>query len=132
MKTKIMLALSLILLLAVTSGYGQPVHQSSITVKIDFPFNVSGKVLPAGVYEFVRDDRAGVFRVTGEGKHQTLAPILTRIAGETHTSPQDAHLMFDVVGDTNLLSEIWIPGDDGYVMLATKEKHGHKVINVKY
>jgi hypothetical protein len=40
--------------------------------------------------------------------------------------------VLDVVGDTDSLSEIWIPGDDGYLMPATKEKHGHKVIIVKY
>jgi hypothetical protein len=131
-KTKIMLALSLILLAAVTIGYGQPVHKSSIKVKIDFPFTVNGKALPAGVYEFVREERMEVFRVAGEGDSNTLAPILTRIAGEMHATPQDAHLVFDVIGDTNFLSEIWIPGDDGYVMLAPKDKHGHRVINVKY
>ncbi len=99
MKTKIMLTVSLIALLAVTSGYGQ--QWSSLKVKIDFPFTVEGKVLPAGEYEFVRDNSAPVFRVTDGAKNGTLAPILTRIAGAMHTTPQDAHLVFDVVGDTH-------------------------------
>jgi hypothetical protein len=131
-KTKIMLTAGLIALLAVMSGYGQQSGQPSLKAKIDFPFTVEGQVLPAGQYEFVRDNKALVFRVQGEGKNYTLAPILTRIAGEMHTTPQDAHLVFDVVGDTHLLSEIWIPAEDGYLMLATKGQHGHKVINVKY
>lgn len=126
-KTKIMLTVSLIALLGMMSAYGQP---SSIKAKIDFPFTVEGKVLPAGQYEFVRDDAAQVFRVQGEGKTSALVPILTRLAGEMHTTPQDGHLVFDVVGETYLLSEIWIPAHDGYLLLATKGPHGHKVINV--
>jgi len=129
-KTKTVLALSF-LLAAAASGSAQPAHLSSITVKIDFTFTVNGQVLPPGVYEFARDDRAAAFNVIGEGKHRTVAPILTRITGETHTSPEDAHLVFDIVGDAAILSEIWIPGDDGYVMLAMKEIHRHKVINIK-
>jgi len=30
-----------------------------------------------------------------------------------------------------LLSEIWLPDEDGYVLLTTKEAHKHKVINAK-
>ena len=128
MKTKIMLTMSLIALLAVTSGYGQ---QSSVKAKIDFPFTVEGKVLPAGDYEFVRDTSALVFRVTSEGKDRALVPVVTRLAGETHTTMQDAHVVFDKVGDTCSLSEIWIPGEDGYMLLITKGKHEHKVVNVQ-
>lgn len=128
MRTKIMLTVGLMALLAVTSGYGQ---QSSLKAKIDFPFSVEGKVLPAGEYGFVRDMSAQVFRVTSEGKDKALAPIVTRLNGEIHNTPQDAHLVFDKVGDTYSLSEIWIPGEDGYVLLITKGEHEHKVINVK-
>jgi hypothetical protein len=129
MKTKIMVTMALMALLAVASAYGQP---SSIKVKIDFPFTVAGKALPAGQYEFVRDNTALTFRVQGEGKIGALASVLTRLAGEMHTTPQDAHLVFDVVGNTYLLSEIWIPAEDGYLLLATKGQHTHKVINVIY
>jgi hypothetical protein len=126
-KTKIMLTVSLMALLAVTSGYGQ---QFSLKAKIDFPFTVGSKVLPAGEYEFALDNSAEVFRVTGGGKNLTLASILTRTAGAMHTTPQDAHIVFDVVGDTHFLSEIWLPGADGYVLATTKGKHEHKVINI--
>jgi hypothetical protein len=129
MKTKIMLAMGLLLLLAVASGYGQT---SSVKAKIDFPFTVASKVFPAGEYEFRPDNSALTFRVQGEGKVGTMAPILTRLSGEMHTSPQDAHLVFDVVGNTYLLSEIWLSGQDGYLLLATKGPHTHKVINIIY
>jgi hypothetical protein len=129
LKTKIMLTMSLFALLVVTSGYGQ--QSLTVKAKIEFPFTVEGKVLPAGQYEFVRDNLAATFRVQGEGKIGALATILTRLAGEMHTTPQDAHLVFDKVGDTYLLSEIWFPTEDGYLLLATKGKHAHKVISIQ-
>jgi len=128
MKTKIMLTVSLIALLAVASGYGQ---QSTLKAKIDFPFTVEGKVLPAGQYDFVLEGMSAVFRVTDGDKNSVLAPFITRLAAEMHATPQDAHLVFDKVGDTYLLSEIWIPGEDGYLLLATKGPHTHKVINIQ-
>lgn len=129
MKTKILVTVGLFALLAVMSGYGQ---EPSIKAKIDFPFTVEGKALPAGQYSFMRDTEAPVFRVQGEGKADALATIVTRLSGEMHTTPQDAHLVFDVVGGTHILSEIWIPGEDGYMMHVEKGKHEHKVLNVKY
>jgi hypothetical protein len=131
-KIKIMLVLSLVALLAVTSGYGQTSPPSSIKVKLDFPFTVAGKALPAGEYSFTLDNTTLVFRVQGQGQIGSVAPILTRLAGEMHTTPQDAHLVFDVVGGTYLLSEIWIPSEDGFLLLSTKGAHTHKVVNVNY
>ena len=129
MKTKIMAAAGIFALLAGMSLYGQ---QPTINAKIDFSFTVEGKVLPPGQYEFRRDTEAKVFRVQGEGKNGALANILTRLAGDMHTTPQDSHLVFDVVDGTYMLSEIWYPGEDGYLVLATKGKHEHKVVNVEY
>ena len=135
MRTKILVTAGIFSLLAtllvVMYGYGQ--HQTpSIKASIDFPFTVEGKVLPAGQYEFVRDSLAEVFRIKGENKNAAVAEIITRLYAGTHRTPEDAHLVFDVVGDAYALSEIWIPGEDGYVMLITKGMHKHRVLNIKY
>ncbi len=129
MKVKILVTAGIFGLLAVMAAYGQHLP---ITAKIDFPFTVEGKALPAGQYEFVREAQGEAFRVQGEGKNAAMATIMTRLAGDMHTTPLDAHLVFDVVGGTYLLSEIWLTGEDGYMVLATKAKHEHKVMNVKY
>lgn len=129
MKTKIMAAAGIFALLAGMSMYGQ---QPTINAKIGFSFTVEGKILPPGPYEFRRDAEAKVFRVQGEGTNGALANILTRLAGDMHTTPQDSHLVFDVVDGIYMLSEIWYPGEDGYLVLATKGKHEHKVVNVEY
>jgi beta-xylosidase len=58
-----------------------------------------------------------------------MALIQTRIAAGIHTSAQDAHIVFDKVGNSYLLSEIWAPGIDGYMLNVTKEKHEHMIVN---
>jgi hypothetical protein len=127
MKTRVLLSLGLFLLLAVSSVFGL---QSSIKTNVEFSFTVGGKVLPAGEYQFQRNDPGTAFRVQGAGKNGVTVLIVTRLGGEMHATPKDAHLVFDKVGETYLLSEIWIPGEDGYLLLATKGKHEHKTLNV--
>jgi hypothetical protein len=130
MKTKIMLVVGLIALLSGVSVFAQ--QQYTIKAKIDFSFKVEGKMLPAGEYEFTRDAQGMTFRIQGQGKNGVVVPILTRMASDIHTTAQDCHLAFDVVGDTYALSEIWIPAEDGYLIQMTKGPHTHKVVNVKY
>jgi hypothetical protein len=125
---KMMLSATLVILMAVTFGYGQP---PSLKANIDFPFTVEGKVLPAGQYDFARDETATAFRVTEGGKTSFFIPVITRIAGPRNEIQQNAYVVFDVVGGKTFLSEIWIPGDDGYLMSTTKEKHEHKTVTVK-
>ena len=129
MTKRIVLAVCLIGLIGVVSGYAQP---AKLKAMIDFPFTAAGKVLPAGQYEFSRDTMAPVFRVQGEDKSFVMAPVLTRLSAAIHTTPGDAHLVFDKVGETYFLSEVWIPGEDGYLLHAEKGKHEHKVVNIKY
>jgi hypothetical protein len=125
---KAMLSATLIVLMAAVAGYGQP---QSLKLTVDFPFMVEGKALPAGSYDFVRDETATAFRVTDGGKNSFYIPVITRIAGPRNEIPRDAYVVFDVVGGKTFLSEIWIPGDDGYLMSTTKEKHEHKTVTVK-
>jgi len=131
MKLRVMVAVGFFAFLAVMAVYGQP---DRLKVKIDFPFTVEGKTLPAGSYEFARDSSASVpvFRVTDQGKNQVMVQVLTRLAAKLIATPEDAHLVFDKVGETYVLAEIWIPGEDGYALAVTKAKHEHKIVKVKY
>lgn len=129
MKTRIMLTAGLFALLAVTAAFGQP---SSLRATVDFPFSVDGKVLPAGTYDFMKNEEAGIFKVTDEGKNEAAAQIETRLAAGVRDTPKNALVVFDKIGQNYVLSEIWIPGEDGFVLAVTKAKHEHKIINVKY
>lgn len=130
MKTKMTLALGLIVLLAAGSALMGQAPARILKAKIDFEFGVAGKVLPMGDYEFVVTGDGQVVRVQGQGKSVEMANVITRLAAEMHTTPQDAHLVFDVVGTNHFLSEVWIPGEDGYLVHSTKGAHTHKVVNI--
>ena len=126
MKTKLFLTFSLLALLAMTLAYGQTL---GVTAKIPFAFIASGKTLPAGQYAFVPE--AEVMRVVGTGKSAAIiVPIITRLGGAVHTSKQDSHVVFDEVGGICTLSEVWVPGEDGWLMFTTKGKHQHKTVDV--
>jgi hypothetical protein len=129
MKLRMFLAAAVVGGLCLVSGYGQ---LESIRATIDFPFIAAGKTLPAGQYEFSRDTRTLVIHVQGEGADAALVPVLTLLAGAIHTTPEDAHIVFDKVGDTYILSELWLRGEDGFLLALTEGPHEHKVIDVKY
>jgi hypothetical protein len=120
------LMLGLIVLVAALSAYGQT---PTVKAKIAFPFTVEGKALPAGTYEFILQESGDAFRVQGEGK-DVMANVITRLGGEMRSAPKGTHLVFDKVGELCLLSEIWIPEQDGFLLLATKGLHAHKTVNV--
>lgn len=128
MKTRITVLLGLSLVLAAMYVYGQT---TAVKAKIDFPFTVEGKVLPAGQYEFTRNEDGSSFQIQGEGPHMALAMTLTRLDGETRGKKPETCVVFDKVGDTHSLSEIWFPGEDGYLMAFIKVKHTHKTVHMK-
>ncbi len=124
MKAKTIWTLAIVCLLATTMSYGQ----KTLKVKIDFPFTAAGKVLAAGDYEITRDFRGEFFTVQGQDKQGVEVPIVTRITKEMRADQEEPRLVFDKVGDTYLLSEIWLANEDGYVVLVTKGTHEHKVM----
>lgn len=137
MKTKNLVAVGLTLLLAATYGFGQ--MQKILKAKVPFQFTVDGKKsFPAGEYEFRYDTATDIFRVMGPdgpGQEAFTAKTMTWLAGDVHTDPTHppaAHVVFDNVGDIHMLSEIWFPGDVGYAIQLTKDKHNHTVVNATY
>jgi len=128
MKTNILVSISLIVLLAATFGWAQP---WSLRANIPFQFSVERMSLPAGQYDFIptgtNDEN---IRIVSEkkGGPSGMALVQTRLGKGINTTPQ-AHLVFDKVGDTYFLSEVWFPGIDGYLLHSTKEKHEHRTVD---
>ncbi len=104
---------------------------SQIRAQIDFPFTVDNKALPAGTYDFIRDDTASVFRVTDNGKNEAMAPIMTRLASFITGGGGGSYVVFDKIGDKYVLAEIWTAGADGYAVNMTKAKHEHRIVKAK-
>jgi hypothetical protein len=117
---------SLFLISTVAVVYAQ---QQSLRANIPFAFTVGSKQLPAGDYQFTTNTNDRNVRVSSN-KDSALAVILTRMAAGIHTTTEDAHVVFDKLGDQYFLAEIWIPGVDGFDLHNTTQKHEHRIINV--
>ncbi len=103
----------------------------ALRANIPFQFTVEGKSLPAGQYEFIPSGNAETIRVVDQEKGlSSAALVVTRLGAGIHTTPKDAHIVFDKVGDTYFLSELWIPGIDGFLLHSTRGKHEHKTVDV--
>ena len=127
----VILGLAFILVGAVASAFAQAAF------KVPFPIKVAGKNLAAGEYAIVKAPDGGlVLKQVATGKETPLAAI-ERIAQPTPpvAAPK---LVFDEVGDfapsyteyltVYVLSEIWLPGEDGYRVHVTKGAHKTKEI----
>ncbi len=119
----------LMVLMVAAAGFAQ--GPPPVTAKIDFSFMVQDKVLPAGDYTFTRDEYSKIFRISDGKKHDALASIITRLAVPLNISSEQNYIVFDETGGKYYLSEIWLPGEDGYLVYSTPGKHTHKVVPSK-
>jgi hypothetical protein len=106
--------------------------------KVPFPLQAGGKKLAAGDYAVVKTAEGGiVLRQGSTGKEVPLA-VLERIAKPV-PPVGEPRLVFDEVGDfapsyteyltVYVLSEVWLPGEDGYRVHVTKGAHKTKVVS---
>jgi type 1 fimbria pilin len=114
----------LVLLAAlVVMSYGLAYAQTG-TVKIDFPFVANGKTLQPGTYTVTMpNDNAVAFNGPG-GKAVMI--VMTQLG--RHDQDTDLEVVFDIVDGKYLLSEVWFPEHDGFLLLSTKQAHKHAVV----
>jgi hypothetical protein len=129
-KIKTLAMAGILVLFSATFGLTQ-LMPKGVRVNIPFQFAVGSKVLPAGPYDFSRADLdAAIQVVSTQGGQSSSVVVVTRLGGEIHASPQDAHIVFDKVGDKYVFSELWLPDMDGFLLNVTKDKHEHHSIKV--
>ncbi|MCL4784319.1 MAG: hypothetical protein KJZ70_14900 [Bryobacterales bacterium] len=116
---------------AVPQASAQP---EAVKAKVPFAFTASGKTLPAGSYEFrVKPDDQVVSIQAKNGTPEVFAMILTYVSPRPLSGEEnDSHIVFDKVGNTYILAEIWQPGFDGVILNMQKGKHEHHVIRVQH
>jgi hypothetical protein len=92
--------------------------------EVPFAFSAAGNQLPAGQYQVsVEDPTANVLVLQDvSAKKSVMVPFLTRLAT---TNDVDAELVFDKDASGTYLSEIRIPGRDGYFIPGAKGEHTH-------
>ncbi len=123
MKVRVPLAVVAVVLGAL--AIGAPAY-AQVTLRVDIPsaFTVAGKSAPAGSYEIAEQTPDVLKMQSSSGKGpQFELPVITRLASDTDA---DSKVVFDKVGNTLTLSEVWIAGQDGYLVFATKGPHTHQ------
>jgi hypothetical protein len=115
-------ALAWVVLLGIAIAQAAP-----ITLSIGFAFVAGGKSMPAGKYQIDIKSASGPIVLRGDAKDsEAILPVMTRLG--RHDNDQEPELIFDKLGPALHLSEIWLPGEDGYLVLGTQEKHDHVVL----
>jgi len=138
--TPLMIAafLLLVFFLAATAETqtGQSSGQAAL-FKIPFEFRAAGKKIPAGEYWF-GFNQAGklILRQTASGRELELQ-VLEKIAPPEQPAAEP-RLVFDEVGDfapsyteyftVYVLSEIWLSGQDGFLIHVTRSQHKEKTV----
>lgn len=85
-------------------------------VEVPFEFRVGDTELAAGTYRILarRENGGLVIKIEGSAGGAEV-PVMTRLA-RTTASAVDTNLVFDSVDGKRRLSEVWMPGEDGYLL----------------
>jgi hypothetical protein len=112
-KANTIIAICLCLVLGVAALHAQ-VATVALRVKVSNSFSINGKVYPAGQYEFRHENgSAPVLKMSANGS-AVMLKVIERLS--TEASSQAGKVVFDKVGDNYFLSEVWIPGKDGFLV----------------
>jgi hypothetical protein len=115
-------------------GAGRGAPTKPLRATIPFTFHAGDKILPPGDYDFVYNTSArwgiNLRVVAPDGSANVLVEVLTRLPGAIHTTPKDAHVVFDKVANTYFLSSLWLPNIDGYLVRITMENVEHAIVDV--
>jgi hypothetical protein len=101
------------------------------SVHIPFSFIVKDKELPAGSYEIrVEGEGEGYVAIRStKGGKPTLALVIERLAD---TGAKESRVVFDKMPDgKSYLSEVHIPGKDGFLVGIAKGRETHVTITGK-
>jgi len=116
--------------LVLAAGPAVAYAQDVVNVNTTFPFMAGGKTHPAGEYRLGVSQDQMELNITPANGSKTAALIMTRLAGSDNPAQAD-RVVFDKVGDTYYLSEVWLaPGMDGFLLHATKGPHTHHIVKL--
>jgi hypothetical protein len=121
MKLRKLITIAALVVVSGALAYAQPA-----SIEISFPFVAGGKDFAAGKYSFEARNMATGPMIVLRGAAETQNMLsITRLA--RHDQDPDFEVAFDKIGGKFFLSEVWFPGEDGYLVLSTKEAHEHAV-----
>lgn len=114
-------------LFAATALVAQSVPQR---VNVPFKFSLVDKSFEPAMYYFRYDSSSDQVELLSRDKALlTRVNVITRLARTPGVRTDGKiRLVFDEVGQDRYLSEIWMPGAEGLLVRATKERHEHEAV----
>lgn len=105
--------------------------------EIPFKFQAGGKKFPAGSYWLAPKGEGQIALRKEPGGEEVLIPFKERLPQPSPSLPEP-QLVFDVVGNFEpsyteyvtdyLLAEVWLPGEEGFLVHTTKGAHQNQTI----
>ena len=99
------------------------------SMKIGFSFYAAGKEYKSGNYT-IEVTPAGhvVFHAAKGDVVVDLTPMKSLGRDDKIQAPK---LVFDIIGADRFLSEVWLPGQDGYLVGSVSGPHDQEVLNAR-
>lgn len=121
-------AASLFLMLVLAAVGAQA--QAPQRVSVPFKFYVGDTTFAPGTYYIVQVSAGARLEVRDSNqKAVSQIAVITRLAPKGGRPSTSLRLVFDEMSPNDRhLSEVWIPGTDGFLVRATAEKHVHAVV----
>ncbi len=118
--SSLVISAALLLILGICASLA---YADTVVADIQFPFMAGGKEYPAGKYQIDTGAQMEelILRSEATGKGGLL-PFTTRLS---QREPDKTELVFDKAGDKYYLSEIYMPGIDGFELKGASGKHTH-------
>ena len=131
------LMMATVALMAVTLVAATPKAFAQSTFKVNFEFKAAGSTFPKGDYSVKpKDDTHLTLRQEATGKEFDV--LFTKRLDQPKPPLTEPQLVFSVVGDfapsyteyitVYVLSEVWQPGADGYLIRALKGAHKTEIV----
>jgi ABC-type glycerol-3-phosphate transport system substrate-binding protein len=98
---------------------GAPAFAQNAKVTIPFAFTVMGKTLPAGVYEF-SEQAPDLIKLESVNSPALQVELMVVERLESDGAPRDARVVFDRHHSKDVLTQVWLDGDDGFVVSLPK------------
>jgi hypothetical protein len=105
---------------------GAMAYAQGAVAEIGFPFTAAGKEMPAGKYSVNVAANFQEVQLTAPDRSRVIMAVLTVLG--RHDKDTDPEFVFDKVDGKLVLSEVWLPGQDGLLLVATKGPHSHAVV----
>ena len=116
---------------------GKPVAYAQGTFKIPFKFEAGGKSFPPGEYWVAQKGDGEIALRKEPNGEEVPIPYIQKLE-QPKPPVEEPQLVFDMVGNFEpsyteymtdyVLAEVWLPGEDGFLIHTTKGAHQNQTI----